>query len=141
MSRDVGLVGRRTGRRLALAIAVVALGTAAVGGWRARMPELRVYDGLWMLLWATVTVGLTGALVWHWPRERSLPIIAAAASAGCWLPIVISASTHRMPLTARLRGAWLLGGADVVGITVPIGFVCLWLALREHRPTAVDSSP
>jgi hypothetical protein len=32
---------------------------------------------------------------------------------------------------ARLRGSWVLMGADVVGIAVPLGVACLWFALRE----------
>lgn len=141
MSRDLSLIGRRTGRRLALAVAALALGTAALGAWRNSIPQLRVYDGVWMLLWATVAFALAGALVWRWPREKSLPVIAVATVAGCWLPLLVSAARHRIPIAARVRGSWLLAGADIVGIAVPIGFVCLWLALREHRPTAVDSPP
>jgi hypothetical protein len=40
---------------------------------------------------------------------------------------------------ARLRGAWMLGGADVVGPALIVGFICLWFAVREYgtgRPGA-----
>jgi hypothetical protein len=39
-----------------------------------------------------------------------------------------------MPILARLRGAWILAGADLVGPAVVVGFVCLWLAVRAWTP-------
>jgi hypothetical protein len=103
--------------------------------WASRsssIPELRVYDGYFMLLGALVVVGMVAPLVWRWPRERSLVAIALAATLGCIIPLIISALRHHIPLAARLRGAWRIGGADVVGPPLIIGFVALWFALREH---------
>ena len=48
-------------------------------------------------------------------------------------PILISALRHHIPVLARLKGAWILAGAGVVGLATPLGFACLWLAVREHR--------
>jgi hypothetical protein len=47
---------------------------------------------------------------------------------------VISAVRHHMPILARLRGAWVLAGADLVGPAVVVGFVCLWLAVGAWTP-------
>jgi hypothetical protein len=117
-------------------MAVVCFGWAV---WEARsssIPELRVYDGYLMLLGATALVALLAPVVWRWPRERSLIAIALAAAVGCIAPLVISAMRHHVPLSARLRGAWFIGGADLVGPALIIGFVCLWFAVREHRTEA-----
>ena len=46
---------------------------------------------------------------------------------------MISAMRLGLPLKGRLRGAWVLGGADVVGPAVVIGCLCLWLALRRYE--------
>jgi hypothetical protein len=103
--------------------------------WASRatsIPELRVYDGYLMLVGAAVVVGLASPLVWHWPRERSLVAIAVASVLGCVIPLIISALRHHIPLAARFRGAWMIGGADLVGPPLIIGFVSLWFALREH---------
>jgi hypothetical protein len=89
-----------------------------------------------MLLGAAVLVILVAPLVWRWPRERSLVAIAIAAAVGCVAPLTISALRHHVPLVARLRGAWMIGGADLVGPAVIVAFVCLWFALREHGTTA-----
>jgi hypothetical protein len=86
-----------------------------------------------MLLWATLAVSAVAPVVWRWPRERSLVVVALAALVGCWAPIVVSALRHQMPIMARLKGAWVLAGGGIVGAAVPFGFVCLWLALRDHR--------
>ena len=118
----------------------VAAGALSVGSfvwaiWASRsssIPELRVYDGFLMLVGATVLVALVAPLIWQWPRERSLVAIAIAAAAGCVAPLVISALRHHLPLAARLRGAWMIGGADLVGPALIIGFVCLWFAIRQH---------
>jgi len=37
-----------------------------------------------------------------------------------------------MPVMVRLRGSWILGGADMVGPALIVGSICLWYALREH---------
>jgi hypothetical protein len=132
---------RKVGRTIA-ALAAVALFTWA--GWTAShesMPEFRVYDGFWMMLWATVAVILVAPLVWRWPRDRSLAVIVLAAAVGCFLPLAISAYRHHMPLMVRVRGAWRMAGADLVAPAVVVGFACLWLALREWRPKTGSTSP
>lgn len=97
------------------------------------IPALGVYDGMWMLLWGSIAVVIVGPLVWRWRRQQSLAAVAIAAFVGCWMPIVISALRHQIPIMARLRGSWVLAGAGIVGLAVPLGFVCLWLAIREHH--------
>jgi hypothetical protein len=86
-----------------------------------------------MILGAALMVLAIAPLVWRWPREGSLIAIALAAAAGSVVPLGISAARHHIPLIARLRGAWILGGADMVGPPLIVGFVCLWFALREYR--------
>jgi hypothetical protein len=123
---------RRTGQ---LAAALVALGAFAWAGWAAHeasIPELRVYDGYRMIIGASLAVLVVAPLVWRWPRERSLVVIALASAVGSVVPLGISALRHHIPLMARLRGAWLLGGADMVGPALVIGFTCLWFAIRKH---------
>ena len=78
---------------------------------------------------------LAWSLVWFWPRERSLAVVALTAAAGSWAPIAVSAARHHLPLVARLRGAWALTGADVVGIAVPVALALLWLGIKEHIPS------
>jgi hypothetical protein len=119
-----------------LAAAALASGAFAWSFWAAHtsaIPELQVYDGYLMIAGATITVAMVGLLVWHWPRERSLVAIAAASVIGSLVPLGISAARYNIPLVARLRGSWMLGGADVVGPALVVGFVCLWLAMREYR--------
>jgi hypothetical protein len=127
---------RRLGQ---VAAGALSLGSFVWAVWASRsssIPELRVYDGFLMLLGATVLVALVAPVVWQWPRERSLVAIAIAAGAGCVAPLIISALRHHVPLVARLRGAWMIGGADLVGPALIIGFVCLWFAVREHASEA-----
>lgn len=112
-----------------------ALVAFAWAGWAARaaaIPTLRVYDGFWMILGAAVSVTLVAPLIWNWPRERSVAAIAIAAVLGSSLPLILSALKFHMPVMARLRGSWIIGGADVVGPALVIGFVCLWFAVRKH---------
>jgi hypothetical protein len=129
---------RRVGQ---IAAGVVALGAFAVA-WSAAqanaIPRLRVYDGYWMMLGASVAVLLVAPLIWRWPRERSLVAVALATVIGSAIPLVISAVRHHMPLMARLRGSWILAGADAVGPALVIGFVCLWFAIREHQTQRSD---
>ena len=127
---------RKVGRAAAALAAVAAFSWA---GWYASdssMPEFHVYDGFWMILWATVAVILVAPLVWRWPRDRSLAVIAVASAVGSFVPLAVSAWRHHLPLLARLRGSWVLAGGDLVGPVVVVGFVCLWLALREWTPKA-----
>lgn len=97
------------------------------------IPALGVYDGAWMILWGTLAVVAVVPAVWRWPRQRSLGAVTLAAVVGCWMPLVVSALRHHIPILARLKGAWVLAGAGVVGLATPLGVACLWLALREHR--------
>ena len=123
---------RRTGQVLAALIALASLMCAAWGAQTSSIPQIGVFDGFWMMLGATVAMLVITPLVWHWPRERSLVAVALASVLGSVAPLAISAARHHMPLMARLRGSWVIGGADVVGPALVIGFVCLWFALREH---------
>lgn len=125
---------RRVGRAVAATAAVAAFAWA---GWAAHdnaMPEFRIYDGYRMMLGATLAVIAVAPFVWRWRRDRSLMVIALAAAVGSVIPLVISAVRHHMPILARLRGAWVLAGADLVGPAVVVGFVCLWLAVRAWTP-------
>lgn len=127
------MTSRRAGRRIAAIAGAVSLLLAAFTAYTQSIPSLGVYDGVWMCLWGTVAVLTVAPLIWHWPRQRSLAVVAVAALVGCWAPIVISALRHQIPIMARLKGSWVLAGAGIVGLAVPLGFVCLWLAVREHR--------
>ncbi|HKH84462.1 MAG TPA: hypothetical protein VKA25_12305 [Gemmatimonadales bacterium] len=98
------------------------------------MPELKVYDGFWMMLGAAITVTIVAPLVWRWPREQSLPVIVIASVLGSVLPLALSAVRHHMPILARLRGSWIMAGADLVAPAIVVGFTCLWLALRDESP-------
>jgi hypothetical protein len=124
---------RRAGQLLAGILSLACFGWAIWAARSSAIPELRVYDGFLVLLGAAILVSLEAPLVWRWPRERSLPAIALAAVLGCIAPLGISALRHHMPLSVRLRGAWVIGGVDLVAPAVVIGFVCLWFAVREHR--------
>jgi hypothetical protein len=131
---------RRVGQVLAALLAATMFGLALREAQRSSMPFVRVYDGYWMILGVTIGMLLVGPLVWRWPRERSLPAILVTAMMGSVLPLIISAIRHHMPVAARLRGAWIIGGADVVGPALVIGCMGLWFALREHRPDRPHSS-
>jgi len=125
---------RAVGRTVA---AVAAVASFVWAGWAAHdnaMPEFRIYDGYRMMLGATLAVIAVVPFVWRWRRDRSLVVIAIAAAVGSVIPLVISAIQHHLPILARLRGAWKLAGADLVGPAVVVGFVCLWLAVRAWTP-------
>jgi hypothetical protein len=128
-------MNRRAAGRMAAGIgALFAFGWA---GWAAQanaMPELRVYDGHRMILGATLTVLVVAPFIWRWRRDRSLIVVALAAGIGSVIPLILSSINHHVPLVARLRGAWILSGADLVGPALVVGFVCLWLAIREWKP-------
>ncbi|HEY9014102.1 MAG TPA: hypothetical protein VIM84_03445 [Gemmatimonadales bacterium] len=123
---------RRTGQIAAGLGALVCFGFAGWAAHTSAMPEFRIYDGYLMMMGAAIAILITAPLVWHWPRERSVVAITAAATIGCFLPLVISALRHGMPVMVRLRGSWILGGADMVGPALIVGSICLWYALREH---------
>jgi hypothetical protein len=126
------------------AAALVALAMFALAAWEARrsaIPFVKVYDGYWMILGAAIGMIVVGPIVWRWPRERSLIAIPVTAALGSLVPLLISALRHRMPLMARLRGAWVIGGADVVGPALVVGCMCLWFALREHGTERASRGP
>jgi hypothetical protein len=126
-------VNRRTTGQIAAAFG--ALVAFAWAGWVAResaIPRLRIYDGFWMMLGAGMAVILVAPIVWRWPRERSLVAIAIASVLGSFAPLVLSALRFHMPVMARLRGSWIIGGAAAVSPALVIGFVCLWFAVRKH---------
>jgi hypothetical protein len=123
---------RRVGQLLAAVAALCAFAWAARAAHLASIPELRVYDGFWMMIGAFLMVMIVAPLVWRWPRERSLLAITLASVLGSVVPLGISALRHHIPLMARLRGAWILGGADMVGPALIVGFICLWFAIREY---------
>jgi hypothetical protein len=125
---------RKLGRALAGVGALAAFGWAAWAAHTNAMPELRVFDGYRIVAGAAVTVLVIAPFVWRWRRDRSLLAIAAAAAAGGVMPLAVSAYRLHMPLLARLRGSWTLAGADLVAPAMVVGFVCLWLALREWTP-------
>jgi hypothetical protein len=124
---------RRTGQTLAALAALCAFGWAAWAAHLAAIPELRVYDGFWMMIGAFLAVVVTAPLVWRWPRAASLVAIVLASVVGSVVPLGISAQRYHIPFMARLRGAWILGGADMVGPALIVGFICLWFAVREYR--------
>ncbi len=115
-------------------VALAAFLWAAKSAHDSSMPEFKVYDGYWMMLGAALAVGLVAPLIWRWPRERSLLVVVIASIVGSILPLVVSALTHNLPIMARLRGSWMLAGADLVGPAVIVGFTCLWLAVRDEAP-------
>jgi hypothetical protein len=104
------------------------------------MPEFRIYDGYWMILGATLATLIAAPLVWRWPRELSLVAIAVAAAIGCVAPLIVSALRKGMPVMVRLRGSWILGGADLVGPPLVIGFVALWFAIRKYEKKGAHNS-
>lgn len=123
---------RRIGQLLAAVVALCAFGWAGWAAHLASIPELRVYDGFWMMIGAFLMVIVIAPLAWRWPRELSLLAVTLAAALGSVVPLGISALRHHIPLMARLRGAWILGGADMVGPALIVGFVGLWFAIREY---------
>ena len=123
---------RRAGQAVAAAIALAAFACAGWAAHTSSFPAVKVYDGYWMMLGAAIGMIVVGPLVWRWPRERSLVAIGVTTVVGCVTPLAISAFRHQIPLLARLRGSWLIGGADLVGPALVIGCLALWFALREH---------
>lgn len=124
----------RMSRLIPAILAATAFLWAAKSAHDSSMPEFKVYDGYWIMLGAALAVGFVACLVWRWPRERSLPLIVAASVMGGIAPLAISALRHKLPIIARLRGSWMLAGADLVGPAVVIGVICLWFAVRDEAP-------
>jgi hypothetical protein len=128
------MTSRKAGQLIVGLVALVSFGWAAWAAHAASIPELRVYDGYWMILGATLMTLIVAPLVWRWRRDLSLIAITLATLVGSVAPLVISAARNRMPLRARLLGSWVLGGADMVGPALIIGFACLWFAIRKYEP-------
>jgi hypothetical protein len=124
---------RRIGQLAAGLAALAAFGWAGSVAKESAMPEFKAYDGYWMILGALIAFAVMAPLAWRLRREASLVIMTLAAIAGCVAPLVISAIRLGLPIRVRLRGAWVLGGADVVGPAVVVGCLCLWLALRKYE--------
>jgi hypothetical protein len=128
-------VNRRTiGQVAATLVALAAFTWAARAAQESAIPAVHVYDGFWMILGAAVAVILVAPLVWRWPREGSLVAIMMATIIGSIVPLGLSALRLHIPLLARLRGSWILGGGDEVGPALVIGFVCLWFVVRKYGP-------
>ncbi|HSE67771.1 MAG TPA: hypothetical protein VLB12_12355 [Gemmatimonadales bacterium] len=124
---------RRTGRLLAGLAALIALFIALYTAIAQVDSVLHLYDGLWMLGGAAVALALCIPLVRSWPRDRAIVLLAVATVIGSWAPLVALAIRAKMPILARLRGAMFFSNADVVGIALLVGVVCLFLALKEYR--------
>lgn len=88
------------------------------------------------MLGAAIAFVVVAPLVWRLRREVSLVVLTVAVALGSVAPLVISAMRLRMPVAVRLRGAWVLGGADVVGPVLIVGFLCLWFAIRKYETGA-----
>jgi hypothetical protein len=131
VSREYVLLRRGPAKVAALVGAVGALGLAVYTSAKESMPELRIYDGYWMLLGAAVTFLVTAPLVWRLRREVSLPIVVVIVTIGSWLPLVLRALRRNIDVIERLEGARYLMAADVVSAAITVGIACLWLALRE----------
>jgi hypothetical protein len=124
---------RRSGQLAAGLAALAAFGWAGLAAKESAMPEFKAYDGYWMILGALIAFAAVAPLAWRLRREASMVVMTLAAIVGCVAPLVISAMRLGLPVMVRLRGAWVLGGADIVGPAVVVGCLCLWLALRKYE--------
>lgn len=134
MPNDIALVSRRTGRRLAAAGSLLLFAWCAITAFSEAMPEYHVYDGFWMLLGGAAGVGLAALLTRRWRREHALVLVAVLTVLGSWAPIALFAVRAHVPIWARFKGAWVLAGADIVGLALPVAAVLAWLALRDATP-------
>jgi hypothetical protein len=140
MAEPIAIASRRTGRGLAATGALLLLAWSGYAAVTQSMPEWHVYDGYWMLGGGTAGFALAALLARHWRRERALPVVGLLTLAGAWAPLALLALRAGVPVLARFKGAWVLTGADVVGLALPVAAILAWLALREHRP-AGDRTP
>jgi len=124
---------RRTGRALAGLVALISFGIAIYTAISQVDRVLHIYDGLWMLAGVTVALGLCVPLVWSWPRDKAIALLAVVTVIGSWAPLVALALRARIPILARLKGAVFFSSADVVGVALPVGVVCLYLAMKEYQ--------
>jgi len=133
MTALLSWTSRRTGRALAGLVALISFGIAIYTAISQVDRVLHIYDGLWMLAGATVALGLCVPLVWSWPRDKAIALLAVVTVIGSWAPLVALALRARIPILARLKGAVFFSSADVVGVALPVGVVCLYLAMKEYQ--------
>ena len=133
MTAPLSWTSRRTGRALAGLAALISFGIAIYTAISQVDRVLHIYDGLWMLAGATVALVLCVPLVWSWPRDKAIALLALVTVIASWAPLVALALRARIPILARLKGAVFFSSADVVGVALPVGVVCLYLAVREYR--------
>ncbi len=133
MTAPLSWTSRRTGRALAALVALISFGIAIHTAISQADRVLHIYDGLWMLAGATVALGLCVPLVWSWPRDRAIALLAIVTVVGSWAPLIALALRADIPIVARLKGAIFFSSADVIGVALPVGVVCLYLAVKEYR--------
>ena len=124
---------RRTGRTLAGLAALISFGIAIYTAISQVDRVLHIYDGLWMLGGTAVATGDLCSLVWSWPRDKAIALLALVTVIASWTPLVALALRAKIPILARLKGAVFFSSADVVGVALPVGVVCLYLAVKEYR--------
>src|SRR6266850_6221401 len=76
MTTDFAVTSRSAGRLLAGAGALLVLGLAVYTAIVETVPELHLYDGLWMLGGAGLALGLIAPLVWRWSRPHAMAALA-----------------------------------------------------------------
>ena len=86
-----------------------------------------------MLAGAAVAIAITIPIVRSWPRDRAIVLLAVVTEIGAWAPLVVLALRAHIPIPARLKGAIFFSSADVIGVALPVGVVCAWLAVKEYR--------
>ncbi len=133
MARLLPWTSRRTGRALAAFAALISLGIALYTAISQVDRVLHLYDGLWMLGGAAVGLALSVPVVWSWPRDKAIALLAIVTVVGSWAPLVALALRAKIPILSRLKGAVFFSSADVVGVALPVGVVCLYLAVKEYR--------
>jgi hypothetical protein len=129
---------RSTGRALAALAAALSFGIAIYTAISQVDRVLRLYDGLWMLAGAAVAIAITIPIVRSWPRDRAIVLLAVVTEIGAWVPLVVLALRAHISIPARLKGAIFFSSADVIGVALPVGVVCGWLAVKEYRGATSD---
>ncbi|HEU5154875.1 MAG TPA: hypothetical protein VFU03_09115, partial [Gemmatimonadales bacterium] len=86
---------------------------------------------------AAVALAITIPIVKSWPRDRAIVVLAIVTEIGAWAPLVMLALRAQISIPARLKGAIFFSSVDVIGVALPVGVVCAWLAVREYRPSNV----
>jgi hypothetical protein len=124
---------RRTGRSLAGLAALISFGIAIFTAISQVDRVLHLYDGLWMIGGTAAAMAICVPRVWSWPRDKAIALLALVTVIASWTPLVALALRARIPILARLKGAVFFSSADVVGVALPVGVVCLYLAMKEYR--------